>query len=207
MRAIGTQRNTSLPASKIGVTQNAPVKRVIGMEERVCGGPDMEFRSGEPAIWPLRDFDAFYQREFDSVAALAYVLSGSRLASDDLAQEAFLAAYRRWGEIGRYDDPGAWVRRVVANRSVSLLRRSFSRTKALIRLGERLEPAPEMSPDTVDVWRAIRRLPRRQAQATALYYLDDLSLDDVAAVLDCSVETVRTHLRRARKALARSLDE
>jgi RNA polymerase sigma-70 factor (ECF subfamily) len=176
------------------------------MEERVSADADVEFRTGDPVIWPLPDFDDFYEREFDSVAALAYVLSGSRLASDDLAQEAFLTAYRRWGDIGRYDDPGAWVRRVVANRSASLVRRTFSRTKALIRLGEHLEPAPEMSPDTVDVWRAIRRLPRRQAQVTALYYLDDLSLDDVAAVLDCSVETVRTHLRRARKALARTLD-
>lgn len=177
------------------------------MEESVSADTDAEFRTGDPVIWPLPDFDAFYEREFDSVAALAYVLSGSRLASDDLAQDAFLVAYRRWGEIGRYDNPGAWVRRVVANRSASLVRRTFSRTRALIRLGAHLEPAPEMSPDTVDVWRAIRRLPTRQAQATALYYLNDLSLEEVAAVLDCAVETVRTHLRRARKTLARYLDE
>lgn len=177
------------------------------MEESVSADADAEFRTGDPVIWPLPDFDAFYEREFDSVAALAYVLSGSRLASDDLAQDAFLVAYRRWGEIGRYDNPGAWVRRVVANRSASLMRRTFSRTRALIRLGAHLEPAPEMSPDTVDVWRAIRRLPTRQAQATALYYLNDLSLEEVAAVLDCAVETVRTHLRRARKTLARYLDE
>lgn len=160
----------------------------------------------DPMIWPLPDFDAFYEREFDSVAALAYVLSGSRIASDDLAQEAFLAAYRRWGEIGRYDNPGAWVRRVVANRSASLVRRTYVRARALVRLGGRAEPVPEMSPDTVDVWRAIRRLPTRQAQATALYYLDDLALEDVAAVLDCSTETVRTHLRRARKTLSAYLD-
>lgn len=176
------------------------------MDARARAETETEFQADEPVIWPLPDFEAFYQREFDAVAALAYVLSGSRLASDDLAQEAFLAAYRRWGEIGRYDNPGAWVRRVVANRSASLMRRTLVRSRALIRLGARTESVPEMSPDTVDVWRAIRRLPRRQAQATALYYLHDLSLDGVAAILDCSVETVRTHLRRARKTLARTLD-
>lgn len=206
----GVRRIGANPVSfwepKIVVTHDVALKRVTDMEEKVSVDAEIAFQSDDPVIWPLPDFDAFYAREFDSVAALAYVLSGSRLASDDLAQEAFLAAYRRWGEIGRYDNPGAWVRRAVANRSASVVRRTFVRTKALIRLGGRVEPIPDMSPETVDVWRAIRRLPTRQAQATALYYLDDLSLDDVAAVLDCSVETVRTHLRRARKALARSLN-
>jgi RNA polymerase sigma-70 factor (ECF subfamily) len=176
------------------------------MDESVSAEAEIQVGADEPVIWPLPAFDAFYEREFDSVAGLAYVLSGSRIVSDDLAQDAFLAAYRRWGEIGRYDDPGAWVRRVVANRSTSALRRAYVRGKALVRLGGSLEHAPELSPETVDVWRAIRRLPTRQAQATALYYLNDLSLEEVAAVLDCAVETVRTHLRRARKTLARYLD-
>lgn len=177
------------------------------MDDSISADAEIQVSADEPVIWPLPDFEAFYEREFDSVAGLAYVLSGSRIASDDLAQEAFLAAYRRWAEIGRYDDPGAWIRRVVANRSTSLARRSYARARSLIRLGGSLEHVPEMSPETVDVWRAIRRLPRRQRQAIALYYLNDLSLEEVAAVLDCAVETVRTHLRRARSALARYLDE
>jgi RNA polymerase sigma-70 factor (ECF subfamily) len=176
------------------------------MEDSIAADAEVQVPADEPVIWPLPDFDAFYEREFDSVAGLAYVLSGSRIDSDDLAQEAFLAAYRRWAEIGRYDDPGAWVRRVIANRSTSVIRRAYVRGKALIRLGGSLEHAPDLSPETVDVWRAIRRLPARQAQATALYYLNDLSLEEVATVLDCAVETVRTHLRRARKTLARYLD-
>jgi len=46
------------------------------------------------------------------VVALVYGLSGSRSAGEELAQEAFLAASRRWDEVSAYDDPGAWVRRV-----------------------------------------------------------------------------------------------
>jgi len=68
-------------------------------------------------------FDQLYRSDYRRLVALAYGLSGSRSAAEELAQEAFLAAHRRWNEIGAYDDPSAWLRRVVVNRSVSLLRR------------------------------------------------------------------------------------
>ena len=158
-----------------------------------------------PVVRAAPRFEAFYAAEFESVVGLAYVLSGSRLGAEDLAQEAFLAAYRRWDEVGRFDKPGAWVRRVVANRSVSLIRRRAAEARALARLSGPLDPLPELPTASADVWRAVRRLPRRQAQAIALFYLEDLSVDEIAEVLDRSVETVRTHLRRGRKALARRL--
>ena len=45
----------------------------------------------------------------------------------------------------------------------------------------------------------------RQAHAVALFYLEDYSVRDIAAVLDCSEGTVKTHLSRARSAVARQL--
>ena len=151
-------------------------------------------------------FDQFYADNWDAVAGLAYALSGSRVASEDLAQEAFLAAYRRWETIGGYDNPSAWVRRVVANRSVSVFRRTTAEARAILRLSGEHGPLPELSPEAADVLRAVRRLPRRQAQVVVLHYLQDLPLSEVALVLDRSVETIRTHLRRARKTLAVYLD-
>jgi RNA polymerase sigma-70 factor (ECF subfamily) len=160
--------------------------------------------TGSAASGTSSSFDDFYSVEFEPVAALAYVLSGSAVAAEDLAQEAFLAAYHRWGEIGRYDSPGGWVRRVVANRSVSAYRRRAAEARAVARMDHR-DSLPDLSPESADVWRAVRALPKRQAQVVALYYLEDRSLDDVADVLAVSVETARTHLRRARKGLARRL--
>ena len=116
-----------------------------------------------------------------------------------------MAAYRRWDEIGRYENPGAWVRRVVANRSVSVIRRRVVEAKALPKLVRPEEMLPELSPESLDVWRQVRRLQKRQAQVVALYYLEDLTLDDVANILGLSAETVRSHLRHARKTLARRL--
>ena len=49
-----------------------------------------------PVVRAVERFEAFYAREFEAVAALAVALSGSRIVAEDLAQEAFLAAYREW---------------------------------------------------------------------------------------------------------------
>jgi RNA polymerase sigma-70 factor (ECF subfamily) len=62
-----------------------------------------------------------------------------------------------------------------------------------------------LSAETAEVWGAVRRLSRRQAQVLALTYLEGLSTTEVGAVLGCSAATVKTHLQRGRAALARRL--
>lgn len=153
------------------------------------------------------DFEDFYRRERRAVLGLAYVLSGSRTAAADLAQEAFVAAYRRWDTVGSYDKPGAWVRKVVANNAASRWRRAKSEAKAVLLLGNtRQHVVPPVSAETEDLWAAVRALPRRQAQCIALHYLDDLPVDDIAEVLGCSPNTVKTHLTRGRETLAFKLE-
>ena len=151
-------------------------------------------------------FEDFYEREFAAVVGLAYALSGSRSGAEDLAQEAFLAAHRRWDRIGGYERPDAWVRRVVANLSVSTFRRRVIEAKALARVAiGSSETMPELSADDVEFWRAVRSLPRRQAQVIALHYLEDMSVIEVAGVLDMAEGTVKKHLHDGRRALARRL--
>ncbi|MEX2134339.1 MAG: SigE family RNA polymerase sigma factor [Acidimicrobiia bacterium] len=160
--------------------------------------PTNEFRAG---------FDNFYRRELPAVVGLAYVLSGSRSGAEDLAQEGFIAALKRWDQIGRYDDPGAWVRRVVANRAVSRFRRRAAEARALTRLGRPDYRVPDLTPEGVATWEAVRRLPKRQAQVIALRYLDGRKVSDIAEILGCSEATVKTHLQRAKHTLAQQLGE
>ena len=56
-----------------------------------------------------------------------------------------------------------------------------------------------------DVWQAVSELPKRQAQVIALVFLEDRSVAEVASILECGENTVRTHLGRGRRALARLL--
>lgn len=160
-----------------------------------------------PLLRGVESFDSFYRRERSGLVGLAFVLSGSRLAAEDLAQEALLAAYRRWDEVGRLDQPVAWVRKVVANNSFSLLRRLRVEAKALARaaVGDRWSPITELPGPSAELWAEVRRLPRRQAETVALYYVTGLTMPEIASVLGCSKDTVNTHLRRARSTLASRL--
>jgi RNA polymerase sigma-70 factor (ECF subfamily) len=152
------------------------------------------------------DFDAFCRREYRAVLGLALVLSGSSGAAEDLTQDAFFAAYRGWSRVGTYDNPGAWVRRVVANRAVSQRRRWRTEVVALQRLRGRRGPEVELPERDASLWELVRRLPRRQAQAFALTHLDGLSTEEVGDVLGISAGTVKTHLARARTALAAAIE-
>jgi RNA polymerase sigma-70 factor (ECF subfamily) len=151
-------------------------------------------------------FEDFYMREYFEVVGLAYALSGSRWAAEDLAQEAFIAAHRDWERISTYDRPGAWVRRVVANLSVSAFRRRMAEAKALARIafGQAAE-VPDFAAGDPEFWAAIRALPRRQAQVVALHYLEDRSIAEVAEILAVTPGTVKRHLHDGRRSLARRL--
>ena len=151
-------------------------------------------------------FEDFYVREYPAVVGLAYALSGSRAGAEDIAQEAFLAAHRSWERVSGFDQPGAWVRHVVANLSVSTIRRRMAETKALARVAFGQTPVlPELSADDAEFWRAVRSLPRRQAQVIALHYLEDRSVLEVAKILEIAEGTVKKHLHDGRLALVRRL--
>ncbi len=152
------------------------------------------------------DFDDFYGREYGRIVALGYALTGDRGAAEDAAQDAFLAAHRDWDRIGRYDAPGAWVRRVVVNRSRSRFRRRGRESSALARVAS-AEPAftEARYDESEEFWRAVRALPPKLARCVVLHYVDDLDAAAIADVLGVARSTVRVHLHRARQALAKSL--
>jgi RNA polymerase sigma-70 factor (ECF subfamily) len=170
------------------------------------GGADIRSDTSDPVIRATEPFEDFYRREYDNAVRLAVVLSGSRLGAEDLAQEAFIEAHKRWNQIGRYENPGGWLRRVIANRAVSRYRKRIAEGRAMLRLfGSTRNTLPPLEAESEALWREVRRLPTRQAQVIALTYLEDLSLSQVAEVLDIGVPTVGTHLQRGRRALAQRL--
>jgi RNA polymerase sigma factor (sigma-70 family) len=153
-----------------------------------------------------RVFPDWYRSEYHQVVALVYVLSGSRWAAEELAQDAFTEAHRRWATIGLYDDPGAWVRKVAVNKARSWGRRRSAEARAYAKHTMRQRELPGELPESADgFWAAVRSLPDRQAQIVALHYLDDRPVDEIAALLDITSGTVKTQLHRARATLATRL--
>lgn len=150
-----------------------------------------------------RKFEAFYEAEYQMVLALARVLTGDDGKAEDVTQESFVAAYENWTELSNAE---GWVRSVVANKARSAWRRSRAERRAIYRLSNEPRPGIVIPPDTEEFWSAVRRLPRRQAQAIALYYLEDRTAAEIGAILGCAESTARKHLSRGRRKLASDLE-
>lgn len=151
------------------------------------------------------DFDELYQAHYGNVVAMAYALTGDLAEAQDLAQEAFCRAWQRWRRVAGYEDPVAWVRRVVANLSTSRWRRLAAARRYLRK--ERVDHVPALDSDHVALVAALRTLPETQRQAIVLHHLADLPVSAVAHELGVADGTVKSWLHRGRAALATQLTE
>ena len=168
---------------------------------------DLMSRAEERSQSGEGSFTDWYRREWREVVGLGYVLTGNRAVAEDLAQDAFAAAERKWATVSLLDRPGAWVRRVVVNKSVSRLRRLGAERRALQRMGRNDLSTTDLDIDAqiAEVWAAVRGLPRRQAQIVALVHFDGMTVTEAAELVGCGRETARTHLRRGKTTLAQRL--
>jgi RNA polymerase sigma-70 factor (ECF subfamily) len=156
---------------------------------------------------PIRivSFSAFYEAEYRPMVRLAVALVGRRDVAEELVQDAFVSLHGRWDRVSNYESPEGWLRRVVVNRAMSALRRRAVEVRLLGRLSRLRERHSEVPAVDGEIWQAVAALPKRQAQVIALMFVEDLTVAEIAAVLECEENTVRTHLRRARQSLAARL--
>jgi RNA polymerase sigma factor (sigma-70 family) len=171
-----------------------------------------EDSAGEPAVVVFampdhdRGFEEFYTSEYGRIVRLMFGLCGRWSLAEELAQESMLATHRNWDRVQTLDRPDLWVRRVAVNRAISMRRRLVAELAAL---GRVRVPSMHESPLPVDekIWREIRRLPRRQAAAMVLWAVEGLAHAEIGEALGCSAETARTHVRRARETLQKTVKQ
>lgn len=143
---------------------------------------------------------AMYREHARSLVRLARLFVDHRDAAEDIVQEAFIRLARSLARIRDPSRADAYLRSIVLN-----LARDHNR-RGLLSLRHQL-PADDLDLGGVDetiaaddeqrrVVDAVRRLPRRQRDCIALRYLMDLPVADIAATLDLSENSVKTHLKR-----------
>jgi RNA polymerase sigma-70 factor, ECF subfamily len=142
-----------------------------------------------------------YEASYRRLVAQAYGVAGDRVEAEDAVQEAFARAVAAGARFRRVDNPEAWLRTVALN----VIRRRWRRARLFSSLSPRLatpSDVPGISEDHVAVVDALRSLPFQQRETIALFYLADLSVQEIAAALNVADGTVKSRLTRGRKALA-----
>lgn len=160
----------------------------------------------------LDAFEAFYRRYEAAVYRTAYGLVRDAMAAEDVVTETFLRAYGARGRLDPERSPVPWLQRIAINLALNHLRRRRVGTEDIGAAGVVAAdpaPSPELAAEgretVAALGRAIDRLPVRLRTVTVLRYVDELSLAEIADVLECPVGTVKSRLHHAMRALRSDL--
>ena len=149
---------------------------------------------------PSEGFEDFVSARGQALQRFGYLLTSDWAMAEDLVQTAFARAYPRWSRIER-DAPEAYVRKVMVNTWSSWWRRRWRGEVPAASLPDVAAGDPYLEVDRRQaVKSALAGLPHRQRLVLVLRYQEDLSEQQVAALLGISVGTVKS---QAAKALAK----
>ena len=138
---------------------------------------------------------------------LAYHLCGDEHTADDLVQETITKLYVHWKRASDAMNLDAYVRSILVRTFLDDKRRGWSRVTRVATTPEQAAADSPSIEDRVVVRAALDRLPRRQRAVLVLRFLTDMSVLDVADVLDCSAATVKSQTFHGLATLRRVLGE
>jgi RNA polymerase sigma-70 factor (ECF subfamily) len=187
------------------------------MRRTLCmGKPELSSLADEDLMQLVRraDPDAFavvYERHSGSAYALAYRMTGTRGAAEDVTQEAFISVWRSGARFDRNrGSVRTWVLGIVHHRAIDALRRGKVRDRPRVddeNAAEKLE-APENTElevarrdEAATVRRAMEVLPSEQVQVIELAYFGGFTHTEIADMLDTPVGTVKGRMRLGLKKL------
>jgi RNA polymerase sigma-70 factor (sigma-E family) len=154
--------------------------------------------------------EALYDAHARSALRLAYLLTGDRHLAEDLVQDAFVRVSGRFVDLRAPEAFGGYLRRTIINLSHGYFRRLKVERNYLQRERSRATRDEEMLPDIEgrdELVAALARLPARQRTAVALRYFEDLSEQQAADAMDCSVSAMKSLVNRATTTLREHLAE
>ena len=154
-----------------------------------------------------RRYDRALERLLDDyrhkVFRMAVAMLRDAARAEDVTQDIFI---KLWRALPIYDgraSVGTWLYTIARNTCLSAIRADgYRRTTALDDV-DAVEPsASSTTPLAISVEQCLSRLPGVQRQVVTLFYMQERSVSDVAGMLDLPEGTVKSHLHRARRALA-----
>lgn len=154
-------------------------------------------------------FAELYWRHAGEAVRLAFLLTGDQHAAEDIAQDAFVRLFGRFQERKGPDAFEAYLRRTIVNLSRDRFRKMRSERDYVARQASsstvQVTVAPQIEEREV-MREALQALPHRQRAALVLRFYLDLSEQQTADVLQCSVAAAKSLVTRATGALGRRLE-
>jgi RNA polymerase sigma-70 factor (ECF subfamily) len=146
------------------------------------------------------EFHRFFQTEYVRLSQALWLLTGSRNEAEDVAQEAMVRVYERWGRVRAMHSPIGYLFRTALNLNRSRLRHLTVRARLVFAGEASVDPAGVVEARDA-IARALASLPR--GQRAALILVEWLGLDDRTAGQALGIEpvSVRVRVSRAKAAL------
>ncbi|MEU8132285.1 SigE family RNA polymerase sigma factor [Streptodolium elevatio] len=140
----------------------------------------------------------------DHLVRIGVLLTGDRHLAEDLVQAALVRVWPRWARVSRGENVDAYVRRIMTSTFLNWRRRKWhgeyptdvAADAAILALPDGGDAFTRWD-DAEALLADLRRLPPRQRAVVVLRFYDDLTLDECAEALGCSVGTVKSQLHRA----------
>lgn len=130
------------------------------------------------------------------------------MEAEDIMQEAFLSAFEKISTYSGIVSFGAWLKKIVINRSLDALSRKkviFEDIESHIGISdnshEELKRYEEIDMQVEEVKKAIEKLPDGYRIILSLYLLEGYDHDEIAEILSISSSTSRSQLSRAKQKL------
>ncbi len=163
-------------------------------------------------------FQLLVKEHGDRIYNLAFMKSNQITLAEDITQETFIRVYKGLNNFRNEAQIGTWIYRIALNVCHTLMVKESRISKPLQSFGEdgKLEISDESS-NVQDLFiadsqkeyvrKAIAALPPKQSDAITLYYLREFKYSEVAKIMDIPINTVKSHIRRAKDNLHQILQE
>lgn len=152
------------------------------------------------------DTEAAVRTYADMVYRLACLNTNNKETAEDVFQTVFLKLVSHQESIISEEHLKAWLIRVTINQCKSVATTAWNRKRASYEDAMLMEE-PEEQEDFSDVYEAVRELPDKYRDVIHLLYYEQLTVKDIAGILDTKEATVKTWLSRGRKLLGEKLKE
>jgi RNA polymerase sigma-70 factor (ECF subfamily) len=150
------------------------------------------------------DFERLLDEHQSMVFSLALRMTGDRGLAEEIAQDVFLQLDRNLGKIDDAEHACYWLRRVTMSRSADALRRRRVRGMDLwveVEEAHGAQAEERTSPLGARLEQLLTTLPEAQRAALVLRYQEDMLPDEIAAIMEAPLATVKSNLQRGLKLL------